>query len=243
MPTPRVIDLSHHNSIPESLHPARDAGIWGVIHKATEGTGFVDGKLEARFHLAKDAGMLWGGYHFLRPGNITRQAEFFCATMAPYTDDQTLFACDFEVAGIALFEVDQFMDVVERLSGRSCVLYTGHSLKDAIAAGQSGAGPLQERRLWLAQYASQPILPKGWKSAWLWQYSDKGEVPGIDGPVDVNAYMGSIDDLEASWSGSHATQSAGQLTAKPEPTPVQRPTVGIITSGDVQIVVNGKTIA
>ena len=36
-----VIDLSHHNTV-TSFQDAKAAGILGVIHKATEGTIFVD---------------------------------------------------------------------------------------------------------------------------------------------------------------------------------------------------------
>jgi len=233
MPTARVIDLSHHNTVPESLWPARESGIWGVIHKATEGTSFVDSKLGARFALAHEAGMLWGGYHFIRPGNIAQQADHFVRTMAPYTDDKTLFALDYEDAGVTLAQCDDFMDNVELSTGRSCVLYSGHVLKDAIKAGQPGAVDLAERRLWLAQYASSPTAPDGF-AIWLWQYSDKGEVPGITPPTDVNAYAGTVDDLEASWAGRDAAPGPA-----PDPLPAS---VQIVTRGAVEVVVNGKIV-
>ena len=38
MPQPRVTDLSHHNAV----HDLRASRLWGVIHKATQGTGYVD---------------------------------------------------------------------------------------------------------------------------------------------------------------------------------------------------------
>lgn len=233
MPTARVVDLSHHNVIPDSLHDLRAAGVWGVIHKATEGTSFKDSKLDARYHLTKDAGLLWGAYHFLRPGDMAKQAQFFVETMLPYTDDKTLFACDFEVSGIMLHEVDNFMDAVELRTGRSCVLYSGHSLKDAIIAGQAPVD-LNERRLWLAQYSASPTLPKGWSSYWLWQYSDQGIVSGVTPPTDVNAFQGTIDDLEKTWSGR-------AIEPQPEPVPV-KPLVGITVRGDVEVAVNGKVV-
>jgi lysozyme len=231
MPTARVIDLSHHNTVPESLKPARESGIWGVIHKATEGTGFVDSKLGARFALAQDAGMLWGAYHFLRPGNMAQQADFFVKTMAPYTDYKTLFACDYEVSGITLSDVRDFMDLVEEATGRACVLYSGHVLKEALA--KENPTWLAERRLWLAQYASSPTVPSGF-ALWLWQYSDKGEVPGITPPTDVNAYAGTVDELEASWSGRDA---------EPAPPPENAVSIQITTNGyPVLITVDGKQV-
>src|SRR5262245_32071305 len=74
---PAFIDLSHHNTIPESLQDARRSGILGVIHKATEGSSYVDSKVDARFWLARDAGMMWGVYHFVRPGDMDQQVGFF----------------------------------------------------------------------------------------------------------------------------------------------------------------------
>jgi lysozyme len=56
-------------------------------------------------------------------------------------------------------------------------------------------------RLWLSQYGPKAVLPKGYKEYWLWQYSDKGEVPGINAPVDVNQFDGTDEELAAQWSG------------------------------------------
>ncbi|MDQ3746468.1 MAG: glycoside hydrolase family 25 protein, partial [Acidobacteriota bacterium] len=42
-----VIDLSHHNTV-TSFQQVKDAGILGVIHKATEGTSFVDPRYTER---------------------------------------------------------------------------------------------------------------------------------------------------------------------------------------------------
>lgn len=43
-------------------------------------------------------------------------------------------------------------------------------------------------KIWLAQYASKPTLSGRYD---LWQYSDKGSIPGISGAVDMNiSYLG-----------------------------------------------------
>ena len=49
----------------------------GCIHKLTEGSSYTDDHADARHYLATSAGMAWGLYHFLRPGNMEQQAEFF----------------------------------------------------------------------------------------------------------------------------------------------------------------------
>ena len=44
-------------------------------------------------------------------------------------------------------------------------------------------GKLQDYPIWYADYAQEVQSPYGYV---MWQYSEKGEVPGIDGPVDLN---------------------------------------------------------
>src|SRR5262245_20812442 len=110
MPRTDVIDLSHHNVIPSSLIPAKQNGVRGIIHKCTEGTGFVDDKCKARYYLAQKAAMLWGIYHFLRPGDMQRQANFFYDTAMDLgvLDESTLLVADFEVDGISLDDLLAF---------------------------------------------------------------------------------------------------------------------------------------
>jgi len=232
MPTTRVIDLSHHNTVPSSLQPARDAGVWGVIHKLTEGTGFTDSKVGARYFLARDAGMLWGVYHFIRPGKIEQQAEYFVgrADALEVADDDTLYVLDYEDAGVSLNDALTFMRRVEALTGRAPALYSGHVLKEAL--GGKPNAEISEYRLWLAQYSSAPTLPPGFDDYWLWQFSESGSVPGINPPVDVNAYDGTETDLRAEWSGGAPVPEPG-----PEPEAVVV-TITIAAPPGVQVVVN-----
>ena len=51
--TPRVIDISHHNEVYDFKMVAT-AGVWGVIHKATQGKAYVDPNYAGRRVLAGD---------------------------------------------------------------------------------------------------------------------------------------------------------------------------------------------
>jgi GH25 family lysozyme M1 (1,4-beta-N-acetylmuramidase) len=62
---PLVVDLSHHNDVAD-FGKVKASGIAGIIHKATEATGFVDNMYAVRRGPAMNAGLLWGAYHFLR---------------------------------------------------------------------------------------------------------------------------------------------------------------------------------
>jgi lysozyme len=198
----KVIDLSHHNLIAKDLIPARDAGVRGVIHKLTEGTVMTDTTAKARYFLAQQAGLLWGLYHFMRPGDPKKQADFFIkqATQHQVIDNNTLMVCDFEVGNISLVEALAFMQAVERATGRIPMLYSGHTLKEL--GGCHACPPLARYRLWLSQYGPEAELPKGYDHYWLWQNSETGKIPGIGGKgVDLNHFDGSDDELIAQWAG------------------------------------------
>lgn len=215
MPTPSVIDLSHHNTIPQSLVPAKDAGIVGVIHKLTEGTSYTDDKVQARYALAKDAGMAWGVYHFVKAGSATQQAEFFLdqGEKLGVIDDDTCLVLDWEVGDFSADQAVQFLEYVQNRTGRSPMLYSGHTCKE------DPDPRLGDYRLWLAQYSSSCTLPSFAEDYWLWQYSQEGSVPGVSPPTDVNQAGVPLDQLLVEWAGD----------LEPEPVPVPEITTVIIT--------------
>src|SRR5262245_18662252 len=133
MPTPKVIDLSHHNTV-DTFAELRGAGVLGVIHKLTEGATYVDTKVQARYHLAREAHLLWGLYHFLRPGDLEGQARFFLDTAHELgvIDANTLLAADHEDDDVPSTDLKLFLDAVEEMSGRSPVVYSGHVLKEQL---------------------------------------------------------------------------------------------------------------
>jgi lysozyme len=88
-----VIDLSHNNETVDLVR-AQANGVLGVIHKATQGSGFADPAYAARRQAAKHAGLLWGAYHFGTSADPVAQARFFLKTASPAP--QELVVLDFE---------------------------------------------------------------------------------------------------------------------------------------------------
>jgi hypothetical protein len=74
-----VVDLSHHNGEVD-LGEARDAGIVGIIHKATQGETFADAAYAGNRKKAADAGLLWGAYHFGSGGDDVKRLISFSAS-------------------------------------------------------------------------------------------------------------------------------------------------------------------
>jgi GH25 family lysozyme M1 (1,4-beta-N-acetylmuramidase) len=114
-PTPLVLDLSHHNTV-ESLKPAAAAGVIGVVHKATQGVGMVDEKYLARRFLAREAGLLWGAYHYLTATSVDLQVAHFLSTVKE-GDTYPFLVLDFEERGVSLTVAASFVRLVQQETG------------------------------------------------------------------------------------------------------------------------------
>lgn len=213
MPIPRVVDTSHYNAIgpaaglvnnAEGFRIAERAGLWGVINKASQSTTYVDPTYAQRRQAAKDAGLLYGAYHFMVPGNVAAQADYFLRATKP--DDKTLLALDWEhFRGVApsAAEAHEFMAIVAQKVGRKPIVYSGNTAKEAL--GSRVDAFFGGHRLWIAQYSSRPVCQRSWRTSWLWQYSDgtvgpsPHRMPGIylgrNNACDMNDYV--LDDAIA----------------------------------------------
>src|SRR5260370_15127145 len=73
---------------------ATDKRVVAIIHRATIGDR-ADRKYAERRDEAKKRGYKWGAYHFGKPGDPIKQADFFLAIARPTADD--LIALDLEI--------------------------------------------------------------------------------------------------------------------------------------------------
>lgn len=228
--TPKVIDLSHHNTVPGDFAEFKSQGILGVIHKATEGLVFTDPKLKARHWLTRQAGLAWGVYHFLRPGDISSQIAFFLTQTNFYRDSQTLIAIDYEDAAVSLLELKQALRSVQGLTQCRPVIYSGDTLKTKLNGKPDP--DLLNYRLWLADYGEAYTLPPGWASFWLRQYTDKGTIAGVTGNVDLNEIAVPDAAFLADWTGV----LAGGADPAPMP-PGSAPTITVTVPKGTKVVV------
>jgi len=201
-----IVDLSHHNSV-SSFAEARAAGVIGVIHKATEGTEFVDATYNERESLAKSAGLLWGAYHFASSDDVVRQVDHFLE-IAGTADFMVL---DFEpnaTAGtMSLADAEGFVNEVQKRTGRFPCVYSGQAFLNE-QLGPRSSTVLSRCPLWIARYsAQQPVIPPAFKNFALWQYTDGSagpqphQVPGI-GRCDRDKFNGDEPSLRALWVGA-----------------------------------------
>ena len=200
-----VVDISHHNGNVD-LNQAQQAGLVGVIHKATQGTGMTDNMYLTNRQKAQAAGLLWGAYHFGTNADGAAQADFFLSEAA--ADNQTLLVLDYEPNGNSTMTLAQAKAFVQRIkdqSGKFPGLYSGSLIKQQLG-GKPPDPLLSQCFLWLAQYGPAPTnIPQTWSTWTMWQYTDGNvgpqphSVPGI-GNCDRDQFNGTIDQLKQLWS-------------------------------------------
>jgi lysozyme len=205
-----VIDISHHNTVTD-FRAASAAGIRGIMHKATQGTTYVDPTLKSNRERIRDAGLFFGAYHFGVAGDASAQADYFLsATMGT----APLLVLDLEGNpqghDMSLQEAEQFVHHIFSVTGRYPGLYSGHTIKEMLADANitdPGQTELSNCWLWIAQYSPAPLIPKIWSDWTLWQYTDGAtgneprQVPGV-GLCDRDMFNGSSDELTAFWSAT-----------------------------------------
>ncbi|MGM9470207.1 glycoside hydrolase family 25 protein [Streptomyces murinus] len=110
--TVKGIDVSSHQPSDFST-----SGLDFVIVKATEGAGYINPKMLAQATRAREAQLIVGFYHFIRPGNIVAQAQFFTGHACSMEGD-LLFA-DWEDPGVSGADKDRFLSELKKLRGKS----------------------------------------------------------------------------------------------------------------------------
>jgi lysozyme len=199
-----IVDLSHNNGV-VNLAAAKQAGLLGIIHKATQGLHFVDPAFHKNVGAARSLGLLVGAYHFADGTDAGAQAAHFLATVQP----EMLLVLDLETnpkgSSMSLTQARTFVTQVHQKTGRWPGLYSGDYIKAALGAAHDPV--LANCWFWLAQYGSHPTIPHIWNQWTMWQYtngksgSQPYEMPGI-GLCDRNLFAGDEAALRAFWSGT-----------------------------------------
>ncbi|MFD8225664.1 glycoside hydrolase family 25 protein [Streptomyces massasporeus] len=144
-------------------------GLSFVFVKATEGRSYVNPKLAAQTGRARDAGLVVGFYHFLWPGNLTAQAEYFVSKAPDRAGD--ILAVDWEYTGEGTHasnaEKDRFIRKLKALRPNNrVILYANrHFWLNIDTTSYAGDG------LWIADYVSagKPRIKAKWR---FHQYTD-----------------------------------------------------------------------
>lgn len=198
MPSTHILDLSHHNDV-LSWDDIAASGVIGVILKATEGTSYEDPTYEQRRREAQAAGLKVASYHFLHAGDVAEQMRWFLETVQPRQGERLVIDHEADAS------LDELEYAVNFLAADphdvQITVYSGHLIKEQLGEGYS-ATLSQLTDLWIAQYTTGwPTWPEQtWPSPALWQWTDEGSCPGVNGNVDCNHFNGSPENC-ALWIG------------------------------------------
>lgn len=173
----------------------RAYGIEVVYIRAGEGYDYIDPYFEQNYTNALNAGLKIGYYHYVTASNIEEaqaQAEFFYSLINDKTID-CYPAMDFEsFPGLSVEEINEIgAAYMERLS--SLLGYTASIYSDVNNVETVWDASFSQYPLWVAEYGTgMPQSIGNWEDWSGFQYSDMGNVNGIDGYVDLDYFKDSI---------------------------------------------------
>jgi GH25 family lysozyme M1 (1,4-beta-N-acetylmuramidase) len=193
---------------------ATDRRVVAIIHRATIGDR-VDRKYIERRDEAKKRGYKWGAYHFGKPGDPIKQADFFLDTVKPMADD--LIALDLEsddaTKHMSFDDARIFLKRIKEKTGRYPLVYANRDVTKAISDQYGADDVFSKTRLWYARFKRNvtDFPSETWKTYTVWQFSSELNcnvadrsaclytVPGTEYDMDVDVYNGTIEELRSKW--------------------------------------------
>ena len=160
------------------------AGIRFAFVKVTQGAREVDPRFEENWAALARTRIVRGAYHFLEPDvDGAVQARHFLAHVKP-TSGELLPAVDVEKAGPRLHRtLLDYVGEIRKRTGLEPIIYASPAFwNDHVAPHLEEALP---NLLWTAEYGVRTPKETNRIGPWsIWQYSEEGRVPGIDGKVE-----------------------------------------------------------
>jgi len=170
--------------------------------KATEGVDYIDPKFSINLQEAKKAGLLVGAYHFCTPSNLKDAKDevlHFTNVIQKHVGIEQLNlppVLDIEKnQGLNKEQISELVEawvaMVKQETQKQPIIYSyAYFIRDFLDKR------LNTIPLWLAHYDQKQLpfsLP--WPSWVFLQFTDQGQVNGINGNVDLNEFNGGIDEL------------------------------------------------
>jgi lysozyme len=160
--------------------------------KATEGSWLTDPRFATNWEQCKRQQLVRGAYHFFLP-NISpaAQAKHFIKKVRLQSGDLPPVVDVEEARGMTREQVQRhtlaFIELLEKHYNTKPIIYTNRD----FYKNHFGDDPNFKRFIfWIAHYdVADLTMPDA--SRWhFWQHSDRGNVSGINEPVDFNVFYG-----------------------------------------------------
>jgi lysozyme len=178
---------------------AKADGIQFAYVKITEGINHYQGNyynLKARLQEIKKHGIKLGYYHFCKPGltiipaeNAKQEAQNFLRHLTDLPESDLPLVLDIEEynnpnqwssGGMGL--TDYMQSFIKELP-KEVIIYTNCWI-------WTDKDNFKLYPLWWPDYSNMTFgkinIPVGWTDWTIWQFTDKGEIDGVEGNVDLN---------------------------------------------------------
>jgi GH25 family lysozyme M1 (1,4-beta-N-acetylmuramidase) len=201
------------------------------IAKATQGIFSIDETFDTNWVGMRKVNLIRGAYHFFEPkAYAIAQANHYLKVVGDILDTTDLPPIvDVEDYPLWVREawrsisvhtrierIQQWLDRVESVTGRVPMIYTSWSSWQAITDDSQA---FSRYPLWVANYGvSSPAMPAGnWggRGWFLWQFTEHGEISGINPPTDINWYRNSHESLK-SFLGITSEREAAPVVTNSE---------------------------
>jgi GH25 family lysozyme M1 (1,4-beta-N-acetylmuramidase) len=209
------LDVSHYQGIID-WEKVKQSKQFAII-KCTEGKSNLDSFFVQNKENARKAGLLCGYYHFSDGGDYKDEADNFLSSVGNLEAGE--FVClDYEIMhGNDVEWCKNWLSYVEEKLGFKPMIY-------CPAGNGLDWSPVASYGLWISRYGLNkgdmelnypPNIGK-WQFYAIWQFTSTGQVDGINGNVDLDAFSGTLEQLKE--------------YGKPEPvvTTLEAPTIPVI---------------
>lgn len=164
--------------------------------KVSEGEKLIDRNFKDNWYSARQAGIRRGAYHFYRPNvDWKKQAKLYIENvelekgdLPPVIDIELIHSQSQEYL---VLEIKKWLTVIEKHYGVKPIVYTYENYYNRFLLED-----FRGYNLWIAKYShSAPKLEDG--ARWeFWQYSESGNLVGIEHKVDLNCFYGTKDEFQ-----------------------------------------------
>ena len=174
------IDVSAHQGSINWEKVATDKKIKFVYIKATEGATFVDSHYKMNVKGARENGLKVGSYHYLRNTSpIKKQFEHFSSVVDKNSQD-LIPMVDVE-DNVSKDGIMLFCKLVKERYGKKPVIYGTNRSYNTYCAPD-----FNDHILMIGRYGKRKPVINGSGHYSIWQFSEKGRIPGIPKAVDLD---------------------------------------------------------
>lgn len=198
----RGIDVSYYQGTVDWDAVAATDVRFAVV-RLSDGTGTRDSQFVRNWQESRRAGLIRGFYQYFRASaggaaqaalareRLAEAGGAAADDLPPTLDIETL---DGQSVATVIAEAEVWMAAMREATGKEPIVYTGAYFWDDNRFPDT----FRNQPLWTANYTTNPCpwTSDSWDRWTFWQYSDSGTVPGISGPVDLDWFAGTLDDLQ-----------------------------------------------